>query len=65
MISRDTKVWVATEQRLDGLTSRWGSDAFIRLETEENDQITTTFISLDVAKQLARGLNKAIKRAAV
>lgn len=67
MIQRDNKVWVAVEQRLDGLTSRWGPDPYLNLHLEEgsgeNLKIHDFDIDQETAKLLARGINKALKRA--
>jgi len=68
MITRDNKVWVAVEQRLDGLTSRWGPDPYLTLHLEESTKdgtnVTEFEIDLATAKLLTRGINKAVKRAA-
>lgn len=68
MIQKSThKVWVAVEQRLDGLNSRrpdqWPA-AYITVTVEQGDDKPNIKFNCDahVAKALAKGLNAAAKR---
>lgn len=67
MITRDNRVWISVEQRLDGLTSRWGPDPYLTLHLEEGSGADLKIHEFDIdqatAKLLARGINKALKRA--
>lgn len=60
----DYHVWIEVEQRLDGLTSRWGPDPNLELIFKRGDEPAVKVkLSLSLAKTLARGINKAVKRA--
>lgn len=64
---RDYQVWIAVEQRLDGLTGRWGPDPYINVvlnKPGDGGERISFNISTDMAKLLARGLTKAVKRSA-
>lgn len=64
MIEHDYKVWIGVEQRLDGLTGRYGPDLYIRLVLHEGDEKKhTLYLTTGLAKTLARGLTKAVKQA--
>ena len=65
IVSSDYKVWIAIEQRLDGLTGRWGPDPYIEVTLEQGkDKPNVRFnVDLVTAKTLARGMTKAVKRA--
>ena len=61
----DAKVWISVEQRLDGLTSQWGADPYITVTVAQGDDVDVEFhVGVALAKKIARGLNKAAKRAA-
>ena len=66
IVQHDYKIWIGVQQRLDGLTSRWGPDPYIEVELEQGkDEPNVKFnIDLATAKLLARGLTKTVKRAA-
>lgn len=65
IVQHDYKVWIGVEQRLDGLTGRWGPDPYIEVTLSQGkDEKNKTFtVDLATAKLLARGLTKAVKRA--
>ncbi len=63
----ESKVWVAVEQRLDGLNSRKPYQypaAYITVTVEQGEGNANVKFNLDAdtAKRLAKGLNLAAKR---